>query len=530
LTVPSDLTSSDWLLVIGVTVAVYTILLTPLKNSEFWKERGITTWGPIPVVFFRTSRGLKLLDYLSRPKLLWRILALAGIPLVILSMTMFFWMLISTTSSVIISPPEPSAYNAPRNLLLIPGLNEFVPFVWGWIALFVTMVVHEFAHGILARVEGIRVKSMGLVFLIAPIAAFVEPDEEELFGSSEKKPLASRPARVRILAAGVISNFVVAAIAMLLFFGPIMAAISPSGTDVVTVIDIDKGSPADLAGFQKNMAVMKVDGREVNGLQDFYSSLQAQSVVSLRNDGQEKNLTMQGRAYRGVMVVAFEEGLAASKAGMPNNVIITALNGTSISGIDDFKSYMNTTAGGEILTVDTNHGTYYLDLGSDKGKGFMGVKIAGAGDAVYADGATFQEFPAKQFLSLIKGIPRLGIDGFYVLLGLPFTGFSGWISNFYQPVGWAEPLGMKFFWIVNTVLWIGWINLYAGLFNCLPAVPLDGGHIFRDLVQSAFERVVSIQMAEKLTGRVVALLAWIILASIIIITVVAPYLAHGLPG
>jgi hypothetical protein len=34
----------------------------PLKNSEFWKSHGITTWGPVPVVFFRTTRGLKLLD------------------------------------------------------------------------------------------------------------------------------------------------------------------------------------------------------------------------------------------------------------------------------------------------------------------------------------------------------------------------------------------------------------------------------------------------------------------------------------
>jgi hypothetical protein len=73
-------------------------------------------------------------------------------------------------------PPQPSNYNAPRNILLRPGLNEYIPFVWGWIALFVTMVVHEFAHGILSRVEGVRVKSMGIVtILVAPIAAFVEP-------------------------------------------------------------------------------------------------------------------------------------------------------------------------------------------------------------------------------------------------------------------------------------------------------------------------------------------------------------------
>ncbi|HUI39609.1 MAG TPA: site-2 protease family protein, partial [Methanothrix sp.] len=96
------------------------------------------------------------------------------------------------------------------------------------------------------------------------------------------------------------------------------------------------------------------------------------------------------------------------------------------------------------------------------------------------------------------------------------------LTAIYEPIGWAKPLGMKFFWIANLLLWVGWINLYAGLFNCLPAVPLDGGHIFRDLVQMAFERVMSVRDAERLTSTVVALLAWLVLTSLVI-TLVAPF-------
>jgi membrane-associated protease RseP (regulator of RpoE activity) len=53
-------------------------------------------------------------------------------------------------------------------------------------------------------------------------------------------------------------------------------------------------------------------------------------------------------------------------------------------------------------------------------------------------------------------------------------------------------------------------------------VPLDGGHIFRDLVQLVFERVVNPSEAEKLTKTAVAFLAWLVLASLVI-TVMAPF-------
>ena len=82
--------------------------------------------------------------------------------------------------------PEPGKYNSPRNIFLIPGVNEFIPFTWGVIALIVTLVVHEFSHAILCRVEGIRVKSMGILYALVPIGGFAEPDDEQLFGPKER--------------------------------------------------------------------------------------------------------------------------------------------------------------------------------------------------------------------------------------------------------------------------------------------------------------------------------------------------------
>lgn len=528
-----QLTTSDWLLIATALIGVYSLLMLPLQNSEAWRKRGVTTWGPIPLaIFFRTTRGLKLLDRLSQPKGFWRIVASAGVPLVILSMTYFLVILLLMAYLMIQEPPAPSSYNAPRNILLIPGLNEYIPFVWGWIALFVTMVVHEFAHGILSRVEGVRVKSMGIItFLVAPIAAFAEPDEEELFGNKEKPPIVGKAARIRILSAGVISNFLVAFIAMALFFGPVIGSISP--LERVVVVDVQGGSAGDVAGFQKSMVLQDVDGRAIGTLKELYPALSSgSSQFIVISDDHRDSLSLNGKVARGIMVASIFDNSPASAAGMPAGSVITAINGTPIDGLAGFRSYMNSTAPGQIIAITTERGVYDIALSSkENGASFIGIGISG--DVVYLGGVTFQQAPSSQFLTVLKAIPRSGIEGFTYLLSLPFTGipgftekgfpgFSGWITSVFEPTGWAEPLGYRFFWIANLLLWIGWINLYAGLFNCLPAVPLDGGHIFRDLVQAGFERVVNVQKAEQLTRTVVALLAWLVLTSLLI-TVVAPF-------
>jgi len=531
----------DWLLIALALIGLYSILLLPLKDSEKWKSRGISVgclFGIPLAMFFRTTRGLDLLDRLARPKSFWRLVASAGIPLVVLSMTYFLLLVLAMTYYMIQEPPLPSSYNAPRNILLIPGLNEYIPFVWGWIALFVTMVVHEFAHGILSRVEGVRVKSMGIVaVLFAPIAAFVEPDEEDLFGNKDMPAKVSKAARIRILSAGVISNFIVAAVAMALFFGPVIGSISP--VERLIVVDVQDGSTAEKAGFESGMVLLDVNGNKDRSLEQFYSHL-GSSTTSMKvlYDDREQILPLSGEPARGIMVASIFKGSPAESAGLPSRSVITEIDGIKIANLEGFRKQMNTTRPGQIIAISTGQGnTYQVNLTAkettakeDRG-GFIGIGISG--NAVLSGGALFQEVPARQFLQTLKDIPSMGITGFHLMLSLPFTGipgftqkgfpgFSGWLTAVFEPSGWAEPLGSKFFWIANLLLWIGWINLYAGLFNCLPAVPLDGGHIFRDLVQSGFERIVRPEKAERFTKTTVAILTWLVLTSLLI-TLIAPF-------
>lgn len=530
----AEWTPDDWLFM-GVAAGLYWMLTILISNSKFMKDHGITTWGP--VIFVRTVRGLSLLDTLGRPKRLWRMVASAGVPLVVLSMTSFLVLLLLMSYSMIRSPPVPSSYNEPRNILLIPGVNQYIPVIWGWIAIFVTLLVHEFAHGVLARVEGIKVKSMGLAFLAAPIAAFVEPDDQELFGTTEKPAIATRSARIRVLSAGVISNFLVAAIAIALFFGPVIGAISPM--DRVVVADVQNGSAGDLAGFNQSMIILKADGTGVDNLDRLNGALASGSreLVVLKDD-RELTMPLRGDPVGGILIVSVFRDSPADKSGLPSRFVIWGIDGKRIGNVEDFRSRMNSTVPGQNITLSTNHGDYEVTLASKPdGTSLIGIGIAG--DALYVGGVTFQEFPAKQFISGLSQLPGQGVNGILTFLSMPFIGiggltsggfqgFSGWIGNFFEPSGWASPMGSYFFWIANSLFWIGWINLYAGLFNCLPAVPLDGGHIFRDLIQGGLEKVVNVKRAERLTRTVVSIFAWMIFTSLII-SVMAPYLAHGLP-
>ncbi len=152
-----------------------------------------------PILMVRTKRGQKLLTVLASPRRFWRFFGNVGIPMMLVGMFIMFTIVILTDYVMLQAlyenaMPVPDKYNAPQNIFLIPGLNDYIPLVWGAIGLMVTLVVHELAHAVLCRSEGVGVKSMGALLLgIVPIGGFAEPDEEELFG--KKKEL--DPAEVR---------------------------------------------------------------------------------------------------------------------------------------------------------------------------------------------------------------------------------------------------------------------------------------------------------------------------------------------
>ncbi|MBU4201600.1 MAG: site-2 protease family protein [Candidatus Altiarchaeales archaeon] len=105
--------------------------------------------------------------------------------------------------------------------LIFYGTGLFIPIVYALIALTVTVVSHELAHGILARVYKLKLKSTGIVTLgIIPIGAFVEPDEKKM----DKRPSIEK---MHVFAAGSFANFLVAVVsAFLMLFSPTFIMLS----------------------------------------------------------------------------------------------------------------------------------------------------------------------------------------------------------------------------------------------------------------------------------------------------------------
>ncbi|RZB32971.1 MAG: hypothetical protein SRB1_01264 [Desulfobacteraceae bacterium Eth-SRB1] len=537
---------------IAYLFVLYWLAISFLNKRGYLEKYNITAWGPVLMV--RTTKGQKFLDVLAQPKKFWRAFANIGLPLMFVGMFVMVF-IVAIADYAFISQiqggglPEPGQFHQPRNILLIPGINDFIPLTWGLIGLVVTLIVHEFSHAILCKVEGIRVKSLGILLAPIPIGAFAEPDEEQLLGKSkDNKPIdkkvATRNERVRILTAGVMANFVTAFFAFALFF-IVLGAIEPSGNILIT--DVDEDSIAIDAGIEPDMIITQLNGVKINSGSDFalgISKADIDSTLSLQviKDGTTKNITMPVQKNdfdrAGLVIGEVVVDSAAQDAGIVEGTVLQQIDDTRVPSFGDFVGFMNNTQKGQVVLVKTFNRTsdncevVNITLGahpgkSDDNRGFLGVSQH-TGGGIFFGGITISEFPAKEYLHALRSIPSMlnGLTGWFIIFTLPIFGFGGegfpgfgdLLINFYEPAGWAQPLGIWTFWIANSALWIGWINFYVGLFNCLPAVPLDGGHVFKDTLSSVFNKILKNEKrSEQISHRIITVLAVMIFSSFFLI-------------
>jgi membrane-associated protease RseP (regulator of RpoE activity) len=331
-----------WVLIgaIAYTIAGYWL------DSEGYLPESISLSGPITTI--HTKRGRAFLNWLAGPKRFWRAWTNVGLGATLVVMVGMFLMLLQQGRSILENPPAPSPVNEPANVLVIPGVNEFLPLSVApeiLAGLLIGLVVHEGGHGLLCRVGDINVESMGLVtFAVIPIGAFVEPDEES-------QRTANRGARARMFAAGVTNNYAVTIIAFALLLGPIVGSIAVAPGAAIG--GAQPASPADDAGIDPGDRIVMVDGQEISNGSDLETLLAEnteESVSVTLGDGTETTVE------RSLLVTRVAGGSPFDRegaAGVDVNDTITAVNGTEVRTERGFREAIS---GRESVTITTADG------------------------------------------------------------------------------------------------------------------------------------------------------------------------------
>ncbi len=432
--------------------AAWAILLYAVKKKG--EKYGLEIAGPL--LMWKTEKGKKFIDRVAKKKA-WR--WYGNLAIVISIIAMIFTTLLIVWNLIISFRIPPQSAPSPRLILGIPGINPIIPIGYGIIALAVAIIVHEFSHGILARHGRVKVKSLGLLFLIFPVGAFVEPDEDEL-------KRVSRAKRSRVFASGPASNIILALICLLLLafiFSPLIEA-KVNGAIV----------GYDAYGIDKWSVIVGIESKEVDSVQDFVDFMKNAEAGNFYNitvwkDGK----LIEKKFFNGIYVLDVVKNSPAENE-IRKGDIIYEINGEGIKNVEDFFRVMNETVAGEeiVLSYYRDNSFYNISIiladryeftGTDKGKGFLGIEAAGLQNMLL-DTSYFQTL-----YNPFKG-------NFLGYLSLPFRGLSTMpaeLQHIYTP----SPV----FWMTYSLIyWIFWLNFAVGTFNALPSVPLDGGYIFRD--------------------------------------------------
>ncbi|MCG3215908.1 MAG: site-2 protease family protein [Candidatus Heimdallarchaeota archaeon] len=157
--------------------------------------------------------------------------------------------------------------------LIIPGITVDFKMALLLIIPFLLMIVpHEIAHAVMAKREGIKIKSSGIIILLIFFGAFVELMKESLEAASSRK-------RIRVLMNGSALN----AIFALLFLGlyllsPYIISIGYGESSGVLITNTFDDFPAEGAGIVngdiiqsigKTNKSMQIDYKETRNVNDF---------------------------------------------------------------------------------------------------------------------------------------------------------------------------------------------------------------------------------------------------------------------
>lgn len=307
------------------------------RNKKNLKREGLlflyrTPWGIklINTVGNRYKKTLKVLSYIS-----------VGLGYVLMVSVLYFilklvWIYLFNLEFVKAVKIPPIMPLVPYVDKLVPGLPTFYFAHW-IIILAIIAITHEFAHGIFAVYNKIKVKKTGFgffpFFLPIFLAAFVELDEKKM-QKIKKFP------QMAILSAGTFANFLTAIffmVVMILFFS---LAFEPAGVifddyaysfvpivniTMVNNLSLDNPSYEEVIGLKNNESFdkVKVGEKEYFAIKGFTGD---ETNVALYENAPAISSNLQGAIIEidGVSTKSFEElNDEISKKTLGSKMVVT---------------------------------------------------------------------------------------------------------------------------------------------------------------------------------------------------------------
>lgn len=298
--------------------------------------------------------------------------------------------------------------------------SVFPPFYFTYfiIAIALVAVAHEFAHGIFARLNKVRIKSTGVACLGPFLGAFVEQDDKQMMKASKKAQLA-------ILAAGTFANVVLALLFSILLAGFFLVSFTPQGY-----------SFDNYAYTVVNASSLSVPSLTTLGQKQYQHVTQGNATYFL--DAQA-NLS----AVEGQLLLAYED-TPAFRAQISN--VITHINALPITSYATLNATLRSLKPNQTITLTTltQEGPQEtsLTLGEREGRAYLGIMTV----------------PYQR-----KGL----LGAWYQIMSSVKDPHVTYQSKF---------TGAQF--IYDLLWWIVIINILVALFNMFPAGMLDGGRFF----------------------------------------------------
>jgi len=417
----------------------------------------------------------------------------------------------------------------------------------------VVVLVHEFGHFIVAKWAGVYVKTFSIGFgkkilrrrggeteytiSILPFGGYVKfAGETEYYDDDEtaddaqntagdeipdsmiprERYFTTRPPLVRaaVLFAGPFMNYV---LAVLIYIGTFMfhgVEVAPTSR----VGAVAPGGAAEAAGLMAGDEIVAIDGKPVHdwgGVEDaFATDPGAVKLFEVRRGGEERTVDFRAVVVHDSVRVGFSawlparlgrvpRGKPAYEAGMRPGTVIESINDTTVTSYDDVRRMVNASPGKALYIRWTQGGVEHADsivpeptqvLKSGSTSEFEVIGVIGIAPS-------YDRIRESAGASIVHGFEEANnkiaqIIWYLKQLILRKMG----VKTLGGPILIAQMAGDVANWGFDyLLLYLAFFNINLCIFNLLPILPFDGGHLAIIAVEGVARRPLNRRLRGWLT-------------------------------